>query len=46
MQGELKIQEKLTALILKQGESAFITADSNVEIMSEKGGYAFLAKLP
>ena len=46
MQGELKIQEKLTALTLKQGESAFITADSNVEIMSEKGGYAFLAKLP
>jgi len=46
MQGELKIQEKPTALTLKQGESAFITADSNVEIMSEKGGYAFLAKLP
>ena len=46
MQGELKIQEKSTALTLKQGESAFITADSNVEIMSEKGGYAFLAKLP
>mgnify|MGYP000025396919 FL=1 len=42
MQGELKIQEKSTALTLKQGESAFITADSNVEIMSEKGGYAFL----
>ena len=36
MQGELKIQEKSTALTLKQGESAFITADSNVEIMSEK----------
>ena len=46
MQGELKIQEKSTALTLKQGESAFITVDSNVEIMSEKGGYAFLAKLP
>ena len=46
MQGELKIQEKSTALTLKQGESAFITANSNVEIMSEKGGYAFLAKLP
>ena len=46
MQGELKIQEKSTALTLKQGESAFITADSNVKIMSEKGGYAFLAKLP
>ena len=46
MQGELKIQEKSAALILKQGESAFITADSNVKIMSEKGGYAFLAKLP
>ena len=46
MQGELKIQEKSTALTLKQGEPAFITADSNVEIMSEKGGYAFLAKLP
>ena len=46
MQGELKIQEKSTVLTLKQGESAFITADSNVEIMSEKGGYAFLAKLP
>ncbi|MDU6258887.1 MAG: mannose-6-phosphate isomerase, class I [Haemophilus parainfluenzae] len=46
MNGELKIQEKSTALTLKQGESAFITADSNVEIMSEKGGYAFLAKLP
>ena len=46
MQGELKIQEKSTALTLKQGESAFITADSNVEIMREKGGYAFLAKLP
>ena len=46
MQGELKIQEKSTVLTLKQGESAFITADSNLEIMSEKGGYAFLAKLP
>jgi len=46
MKGELKIQEKSTALTLKQGESAFITADSNVKIMSEKGGYAFLAKLP
>ena len=46
MNGELKIQEKSTALTLKQGESAFITTDSNVEIMSEKGGYAFLAKLP
>ena len=46
MQGELKIQEKSTALTLKQGESAFITADSVVEIVSEKGGYAFLAKLP
>ena len=46
MQGELKIQEKSTALTLKQGESAFITADSNIEIMSEKSGYAFLAKLP
>ena len=46
MQGELKIQEKSAALTLKQGESAFITTDSNVEIMSEKGGYAFLAKLP
>ena len=46
MKGELKIQEKSAALTLKQGESAFITADSNVEIMSEKGGYAFLAKLP
>ena len=46
MQGELKIQEKSTALTLKQGETAFITADSNVEIMSEKDGYAFLAKLP
>ena len=46
MQGELKTQEKSTALTLKQGESAFITADSHVEIMSEKGGYAFLAKLP
>ena len=46
MQGELKIQEKPTALTLKQGESAFITAYSVVEIESEKGGYAFLAKLP
>ena len=46
MQGELKIQEKSAVLTLKQGESAFITADSNVKIMSEKGGYAFLAKLP
>ena len=46
MQGELKIQEKSTALTLKQGESAFVTADSVVEIESEKGGYAFLAKLP
>lgn len=45
MQGELKIQEKSAALTLKQGESAFITTDSNVEIMSERGGYAFLAKL-
>lgn len=46
MQGELKIQEKSTELTLKQGASAFITAGSNIEIMSEKGAYAFLAKLP
>ncbi|WP_386695109.1 mannose-6-phosphate isomerase, class I [Lonepinella sp. MS14435] len=46
MQGRLKISEKTTALELKQGESAFICADTDYQIDGVENGYAVLAKLP
>lgn len=46
MQGSLKISENSTALLLKQGESAFICADTAYQIEGIEEGYCVLAKLP
>ncbi len=46
MQGALKISENSTALLLKQGESAFICADTEYRIEGVEEGYCVLAKLP
>ncbi|WP_439239775.1 mannose-6-phosphate isomerase, class I [Lonepinella sp. BR2474] len=46
MQGSLKISDKNTALELKQGESAFICADTEYQIVGLEIGYCVLAKLP
>ncbi|MDH2927400.1 mannose-6-phosphate isomerase, class I [Lonepinella koalarum] len=46
MQGCLKISDKNTALELKQGESAFICADTAYQISGRQVGYCVLAKLP
>ncbi|EIJ67762.1 mannose-6-phosphate isomerase, class I [Pasteurella bettyae] len=46
MQGSLEISEKQTALLLNQGESAFICADTEYKIEGIKTGYCVLAKLP
>lgn len=46
MNGEIKIIENSTALILKQGESAFISANSKYKLEGVKQGYAIIATLP
>ncbi|TCP95102.1 mannose-6-phosphate isomerase type 1 [Cricetibacter osteomyelitidis] len=46
MQGCVKIFDKQTALELKQGESAFICADTQYQIEGVEGGYLVVAKLP
>lgn len=46
MQGSVKLHEKSTALSLKQGESAFICADTEYQIEGIEQGYCVLAKLP
>ncbi|SEP66700.1 mannose-6-phosphate isomerase, class I [Basfia succiniciproducens] len=46
MQGTLKISQKNTALFLKQGESAFICADTQYRIEGIEQGYCVLSKLP
>ena len=46
MQGSVKLHEKSTALSLKQGESAFICAETEYQIEGIKDGYCVLAKLP
>ncbi|WP_410686603.1 mannose-6-phosphate isomerase, class I [Avibacterium paragallinarum] len=46
MSGEIKIRENHTALYLKQGQSAFISAGSQYEIEGMAQGYAVIATLP
>ncbi|MFZ7156596.1 mannose-6-phosphate isomerase, class I, partial [Avibacterium avium] len=46
MSGEIKIRENHTALSLKQGQSAFISAGSEYLIEGIEDGYAVIAKLP
>ncbi|MFZ7158550.1 mannose-6-phosphate isomerase, class I [Avibacterium gallinarum] len=46
MHGELKISANSTALSLKQGQSAFISAGSDYLIEGIEDGYAVIAKLP
>lgn len=46
MKGEINLRSETTALSLKQGESAFITADSDFEVEGVKAGYAVIAQLP
>ncbi|MFU2078285.1 mannose-6-phosphate isomerase, class I [Avibacterium endocarditidis] len=46
MSGEITIRENHTALCLTQGQSAFISADSDYLIEGIEEGYAVIAKLP
>lgn len=46
MQGVINLRSETTALSLKQGESAFITAGSVYEVEGLTEGYAVVAKLP
>lgn len=46
MKGQIDLRSETTTLSLKQGESAFITADSPYEIEGLSEGYAVVAKLP
>ena len=46
MQGELKITAENTELTLKQGESAFIGANSTYQLEGCTEGYAVSAHLP
>lgn len=46
MKGQLNLRSETTALSLKQGESAFITAGASYEIEGLSEGYAVVAKLP
>ena len=44
--GQLNLRSEMTALSLKQGEAAFITAGSAYEVEGLIEGYAVVAKLP
>jgi len=46
MEGALQLSEKAAALELKQGESAFIGAQTDYRISGVENGYCVLAKLP
>ena len=46
MKGQLNLRSETTALSLKQGEAAFITAGSVYEVEGLIEGYAVVAKLP
>lgn len=46
MKGQLNLRSETTALSLKQGESAFITAGASYEVEGLSVGYAVVAKLP
>lgn len=46
MNGQLNLRSETTALSLKQGEAAFITANASYEVEGLIEGYAVVAKLP
>ena len=46
MNGQLNLRSETTALSLKQGEAAFITAGASYEVEGLIEGYAVVAKLP
>ena len=46
MEGRLEIRANSTALELTQGQSAFICADTNYQIIGIEKGYCVLSKLP
>ena len=46
MKGQLNLRSETTALSLKQGEAAFITANASYEVEGLIEGYAVVAKLP
>ena len=46
MNGQLNLRSETTALFLKQGEAAFITAGASYEVEGLIEGYAVVAKLP
>ncbi|QLB12609.1 mannose-6-phosphate isomerase type 1 [Bisgaardia hudsonensis] len=46
MQGKINIKTENTSFTLQQGESVFISANTNYQISSIEMGYAVIAKLP
>ncbi|BFU59299.1 MULTISPECIES: mannose-6-phosphate isomerase, class I [Rodentibacter] len=46
MKGQVNLRSETTALFLKQGESAFITANIFYEVEGLENGYSVLAELP
>ncbi|WP_134078751.1 mannose-6-phosphate isomerase, class I [Haemophilus haemolyticus] len=46
MNGQLNLRSETTAVSLKQGEAAFITANASYEVEGLIEGYAVVAKLP
>lgn len=46
MKGALQLKLNGHSLLLKQGESAFISAESLVDIIGEENGYAVMASIP
>ncbi|ADO80698.1 Hypothetical protein R2866_0745 [Haemophilus influenzae R2866] len=46
MKGQLNLRSETTALSLKQGKVAFITAGAAYEVEGLIEGYAVVAKLP
>ena len=46
MNGQLNLRSETTALSLKQGEAAFITANASYEVEGLIEGYAVVARLP
>ena len=46
MKGQINLRSETTALSLKQGESAFITAGASYQVEGLIEGYAVVAQLP
>ncbi|EEX49666.1 mannose-6-phosphate isomerase, class I [Pasteurella dagmatis] len=46
MSGQVKISQNSTALVLKQGEAAFISSDVDYQIEGVQDGYCVVAALP